>query len=287
VQQVAKKLSKGKSLETGLQKYEKFLLKSAELTEQERMNAFGLDVHSEDAFLPALQINYSLLYAFDIEKYWIPKTEYEKGLLVGLGVDEKQDLLLEDEILHASRLFAEKYQADPVHFEQVRKLAIQLFEQTKEIHGLGAWEMMLLKVAAIIHEVGGYVSPRMHHKHSYYLIKNSEIFGLDDRNLDIVAHVARYHRQSTPRSSHKDYSSLSSEDQILISKLSALLRVADALDVAQQQRIQSLSCKKKKDQLKLIVEGPVDLALEKISLKNKGNLFEELFGLYLQLESVK
>jgi len=77
---------------------------------------------------------------------------------------------------------------------------------------------LLLKISAIVHEVGGFISSRMHHKHSYYLVKNSEIFGLEQSALEVIAQVARYHRQSPPKQSHKEYRNLSRNEQVLVSK---------------------------------------------------------------------
>ena len=87
----------------------------------------------------------------------------------------------------------------------------------------------LLHVAALLHEIGGYVSNRSHHKHSYYLIANSEIFGLNREETVLAALVARYHRRSGPKSSHAEYMSLPRESRVLVNKLAAILRVADAL----------------------------------------------------------
>ena len=103
--------------------------------------------------------------------------------------------------------------------------------------------------------------------------------------MEIIALVSRYHRQSPPKRSHTEYSKLSRTDQVLVSKLSALLRVADSLDAALTQRIQKLTVTQKKSHLILTTEGASSITLEQIALSKKGNLFEELFGLKLQLQN--
>ncbi len=268
-----------------LDQFQTTLKDYAEMTEDERIRAFHLDYHSEDAFLPALQINLGLLRGFNCQQYWIPPTEYERGLLMDLPLTQSRTHHFAEETLHAAKLLAQRYNADPHHYEQVLALVESFFLQTKAIHQLGDWELFLLKIAAIVHEIGGYISSRMHHKHSYYLISNSEIFGLEQNSLEIIALVSRYHRQSPPKHNHKEYRNLSRSDQVLVSKLSALLRVADALDVTQQQRIKKLTVTQRKEHLLLSASGPLELNLEKISLKQKGNLFEELFGLELHLQT--
>ena len=82
---------------------------------------------------------------------------------------------------------------------------------------------------ALLHEVGGFVSSRAHHKHSEYLIANSEIFGLNRGEIDLVAQIARYHRRSVPQASHPVYMALPRESRVVVNKLAAMLRVADAL----------------------------------------------------------
>lgn len=257
----------------------------ATMTEAERIRTFHLDYHSEDAFLPALQINLQLLQAFPVETYWIPHSSYERGLLADLPVTQSRTQFFQQETLHAARLLAQKYEADSSHYEHVMGLLETFFQQTEQIHHLSPWEFFLLKLAVILHEVGDFVSSAMHHKHSYYLISNSEIFGLDQASINIVALVARYHRHSPPKRTHKEYRNLTRSDQVMVSKLAAILRVVDALDAVQQQRITALNVIKRKGKLILEVEGPIDLNLEKLALQKKGNLFEELYGLELHLEN--
>lgn len=286
IQLIARLITADAEFSESIKKYDDFIKITSELNEEERMSRFNLDVHAEDGFLPALQMNYNLLHAFKIKQYYIPVSNYERGLLKDLHMAQSSGREFEEESLHSARLIAHKFQADPKHYEQVLILAESLFKQTQDIHRLDEKGLHLLQMATILHEVGGYISPRMHHKHSYYLIINSDVFGLNENTLKIIALTARYHRQSGPKASHKDYTSLSSADQILVGKLSALLRVADALDVAQQQRISSLRVVRKKDRLTLSTLDTYDLELEKLALQKKGGLFEELFGLELRLETV-
>lgn len=268
-----------------VKKYKKTLEACAEMSEEERIKAFHLDYHSEDAFLPSLQINYSLITGLDIDKYWIPPSEYERGLLIDLPITRTKNHQFSEESLHAARLLAKKYGADPRHYEHVMELCESLFHQTQHIHQMGGWELFLLKISCIVHEVGSYIGPQMHHKHSYYLIVHSEIFGIDQETNEIIALVSRYHRQSPPKLSHDEYNRLTREDQVLVSKLSALIRVADALDSALTQRVKKVTVSQEKKNLILSVEGARGLTLEKIALRNKGNLFEEIFGLKLKLRT--
>ena len=104
-------------------------------------------------------------------------------------------------------------------------------------------------MAALLHEVGGFVSSRAHHKHSEYLIANSEIFGLNRNETAVVSQIARYHRRSVPRSSHPMYMALTRESRVVVNKLAALLRVADALIRGHRRRESDIRFQRQGDEL--------------------------------------
>jgi exopolyphosphatase/guanosine-5'-triphosphate,3'-diphosphate pyrophosphatase len=170
------------------------------------------------------------------------------------------------------------------HAENVSQLSVKLFDALHDEHRLGRRERLLLRVGGLLHEVGGYVSNRAHHKHSYYLIINSEIFGLSRDEHAIVAHVARYHRRSTPKPSHTDYMALSRESRMVISKLAGILRVADALDRGHAQQVREFAARKSGDELVLEIPGVSDLTLERRAVVSKGNLLEDIYGVKVRLE---
>ena len=139
-------------------------------------------------------------------------------------------------------------------------------------------------MAALLHEVGGYVSNRSHHKHSYYLIANSEIFGLNREETVLAAHVARYHRRSGPKPSHPEYMSLPRESRVTVSKLAAILRVADALSRGHVHSPCNLQFERQGDDLIICVPTRSDLLLEQRAIHAKADLFEEIYGMKVRLE---
>ncbi|HEY4760919.1 MAG TPA: HD domain-containing protein, partial [Thermoguttaceae bacterium] len=151
-------------------------------------------------------------------------------------------------------------------------------------HGLGTRYRLLLRVAALLHEVGGFVSSRAHHKHSQYLISNSEIFGLNRNEITLVAQIARYHRRSVPQQSHPEYIALPRETRVVVNKLAAFLRVADALIRGNRRRVQDISFRRQGDDLIVALSGSDGLLLEERAVAAKGDLFEELYGMKIRLE---
>jgi exopolyphosphatase/guanosine-5'-triphosphate,3'-diphosphate pyrophosphatase len=142
-------------------------------------------------------------------------------------------------------------------------------------------------VAALLHEVGGFVSNRSHHKHSFYLVANAEIFGLSRDEHLLVGHVARYHRRAAPQPTHIEYMALPRDRRILVNKLAALLRVADALDRTHGEQVRDIQVERQGEEFVIVPPGVPDLTLERRAIAQKGDLFEDVFGLKLRLEEAR
>jgi exopolyphosphatase / guanosine-5'-triphosphate,3'-diphosphate pyrophosphatase len=128
------------------------------------------------------------------------------------------------------------------------------------------------------------VSSRSHHKHSMYLIQNSELFGLSRRDILLVALTARYHRRASPKAVHTEYASLDREGRLAVAKMAAILRVADSLDRSHSQRVSSIECRREKDSLVIAIPNVDDLTLEQLAIQNKCDMFEEVYGMSVLLE---
>lgn len=179
---------------------------------------------------------------------------------------------------------ARKYNVDLDNAERVAKFATILFDRLRgQLHEWGSDEREMLWVAAILHNCGLYISHAAHHKHSYYLIRHGELLGFTETEVETIANIARYHRKSKPKKKHESYQSLSEQWQLRVDRLSALLRIAVALDRRQIGAISCLECKylpkKQRLELHLIPRDPQDnCALEIWNLQEKKVAFEEEFG---------
>ena len=262
-----------------LKKLRQFTADAAGLSDVELVKHFHLDYQTAEALLPALEINLAVAETLKLREVHIPASEYEQGLLHDLLVSRELTGAFAEEVLRSARILAERYQSDPDHGRHVGNLCSRLFESLADLHHLTRHDALLLQVAAILHEVGTYVSPRAHHKHSEYIILNSEVFGLDRMDVTIVALVARYHRHSGPVLDHQSYAALSTDDRIRVAKLAALLRVADALERTHAQRVAQLEIRRDGGKLRLRLPGLADAAVERLAMATKADLFEEVFGL--------
>jgi len=246
----------------------------------------GLSFAEAETLTPALLVYQALLKRAKASKMLVCHVSMRDGLLLELAreVTGQEDTSLLEGVIHSATGIAKKYGADMSHAENVAELSVRLFDQLQTEHGLGPRYRLLLQVAGLLHEVGSFVSARAHHKHSYYLISNSEIFGLNRDEIEIVAHIARYHRRSLPKSSHIQYVSRPREARVVINKLAAMLRVADALSRGRLKKASDLHIKREADELIIYFPGISDFLSEQRSIANKGNLFEEIYGMKVRLE---
>jgi exopolyphosphatase/guanosine-5'-triphosphate,3'-diphosphate pyrophosphatase len=186
------------------------------------------------------------------------------------------------------RHVAQKYGVDLEHGERVAEFALSLFVQTQAtLHFWGTEEQELLWAAAVLHNCGHFVSHDAHHKHSYYLIRYGDLLGYTETEIEVIANLARYHRKSSPKKKHENFMSLLNKQQrLMVSQLSALLRLAVALDRRQIGAIRQVWCHYNSDQqilhLHLLPTEPGDqCALELWSLEQKRGVFEAEFDLRL------
>lgn len=183
---------------------------------------------------------------------------------------------------------ANKYHVNLEHSDRVAVFALSIFDQTRgKLHYWGAEERQLLWAAAILHNCGHYISHSSHHKHSYYLIRNSELLGYNETEIEIIANLARYHRKSPPKKKHDNYRNIASKNsRQIVNKLSAILRLAVALDRRQIGAIVRVQCESLTEEqefhLKIFPSrADDDCGLELWSLDYKKGVFETEFEVKL------
>lgn len=244
------------------------------------VSRYGLSYAQAETVLPALLAYRQLLEATPAEAVTVPQVSLRQGMLLDLAyrLAGKGGRGWQEQIITSAISLGEKFNFDREHAERVSRLALQLFGRLQELHRLTRRDRLLLQVAAILHDIGTFVSARSHHEHSYYLVAASDIFGVRRQEMEVIANIAWYHRRSCPNNSHENYASLDRESRIKVCKLAALLRVADALDRPHVGKISRVKAELTEDELRLIVEAGTDWTMERKALADKGDLFENIFG---------
>ncbi len=150
----------------------------------------------------------------------------------------------------------------PEHVRQVASLALEIFDQTRSVHGLGDREREWLEFGALLHDVGVHISYERHHRHSYYLIKNGDLRGFSPEEIEIIALVARYHRQATPKKSHEGYGDLGGAARKIVKALSAMVRLAEGLDRSHAQVVSGIEIRQQDDAFLARLRAGGDAELE-------------------------
>jgi len=232
---------------------------------------------------PALLTYVRLAEALKLRRIFVTSISMRDGVLAEMAADNAWAGEYTEQIVSSALNLGRKHHFDEPHAKHVARLARQFYRALQAEHGMPQRFELILHIAALLHEIGLFVSTRDHHKHSLYLIRNSDVFGLGAKDLLLAALVARYHRRSPPRPDHEEYNSLDRENRIAVSKLAAVLRVADALDRGHTQRIRNFELAMKDRQLAILVRNVPDLTLEQLAMEQKAEMFEQVYGMSVVL----
>jgi exopolyphosphatase/guanosine-5'-triphosphate,3'-diphosphate pyrophosphatase len=241
---------------------------------------FRLPAADAETLQPALLVYRTLLSETSARHLVVCDASLRAGMLLDL-LDPGARLGSEDfeqQVLASAEAVGERYRFDRAHGRHVATLATRLFDQLQDEHGLSRHERLLLQTAALLHDIGIYVSLRAHHKHSQYLLAASQIFGLSNDDVAIVANIARYHRRAPPQESHLPYMTLDRVDRVIVTKLSALLRVANALDAEHLQKVRDLHLIRGDRGWVLELDGSGDITMEQMAAAARADMFAEVFG---------
>src|SRR5258708_26770088 len=174
------------------------------------------------------------------------------------------------------------------HARRVTRLSVQLFEATQPLHNLNVKVLGLLERAALLHNAGMMIEARRHHKHSFRLIKETQLPDFSSKERHEIACIARYHRRALPSLEHEEYAALSPSARKRVSMLAALLRIADALDYNHDGRVVLLGVDPAASTdsvwtIRLWGRPLADLDQEVEHANDKADLFEKVFGRKLRL----
>jgi exopolyphosphatase/guanosine-5'-triphosphate,3'-diphosphate pyrophosphatase len=248
------------------------------LSVEDRITRLGLRPDRADVIGPAAAVLAEIMREAQVREVRLPAVGLKDGMIVDLipHLQGGKAEIQRRQLLAFAQEMGRKYQTDMRHVESVRERAIFLFDRMLQIHRLGREARLLLEVAALLHDIGHFISSDEHHKHSMYLIRATPIIGLDKRSQDIISCIARYHRKSLPREDHEVYRDFSKIDRLIVKKLSALLRVADATDRG-QGRVRDVALRFQASRCIITIQGSGEMLLEQWAIKKKADLFELQF----------
>ena len=252
-----------------------------------------MEIDEEYASLavPTMVICKNFMDIFNAESLWMPGV----SLLDGIAYDfaERKKFIrsahnFENDILVASRNIAKRYSSGKNHIQGTTALALAIFDSTKKMHGMGSRERLLLQIAVQLHDVGKYISMGEVSECSYQIIMSTEVIGLSTKERHIIASAVRYNNAEFKYSSEYERDLVVDRDQyLMIARLAAILRLANAMDRSHYQKVEGIKAVLKDRVLELTLDSTMDLSLELGLLKDKVDFFEEVFGIRLILRRKK
>ncbi len=242
---------------------------------------FHIPYHDAETTVIAVLGYILLAEMFNQRKIFISNVTLRDGMIAEIlgGVHWNEEFC--SQVLASAIDIGEKYFWSRQHAETVANYATSIFTALRHEHGLSRQHKLILEVAALLHDIGAFISARNHHIHSMYLIQNSDLFGLNEQHIQMIALIARYHRKASPIFDDPEFSALIPSERIVLLKLAGILRVADALDRSHDTRLgKKLRFSIRNNYFEIYPSRSItDVSVEAYSLKAKGALFADVFGL--------
>jgi exopolyphosphatase/guanosine-5'-triphosphate,3'-diphosphate pyrophosphatase len=255
---------------------------------RERMKSYGIRRDRADVLGISAITFVTLGRYLNIRNFSIPSVGLREGLLQEIAreafsrTEPHRYNATARQLLVGTRSLARRFQKDQTHAEHVRELSVLLFDQLQPVHHLPAQSRVLLEAGALLHDTGHMISHRGHHKHGEYLVLNGDIPGLEGRDRAIVAGLVRYHnRKSEPAGHHVAYSSLNNSDKRIARRLSAILRIAEALDHSHRQRVTQVRAAFQRAAVGLQITARGDATEDLVDANRSAELFEKEFHVRL------
>ena len=251
---------------------------------RERMKAYGVRRDRADVMGIAAIIFVTLGRYLNVRTLTVPAVGIREGLIHLIAKDAfsrkepHRYNALARQVLAGVRSFSRRLERDQRHAEHVRELSLQLFDQLQPMHHLPGDARVVLESAALLHDVGHFVSHKGHHKHGEYLTMNGDMPGLEGRERALTAAVVRYHnRKAEPADHHISYAALNNNDRRLARRLASLVRIAEGLDHSHRQRINRIYATFQRGAVGLQLEARGDASEDIRDANRSAELFEKEF----------
>ena len=258
-------------------------------TRDERLELAGLESGRADIIVGGALILEGVLNQFGVDRLTISDLALREGVLLEAWrrASGENDEHLRDVRANSVRSFMERCDDNPVHAEHVAKLSLRLFDELAPVHGLDGSKRALLEAGALLANVGLVISHSRHHMHAYYMIRNSDrLLGYSERELELIAQLARFHRKGGPSESrHPEFAALGMVDRAVVQTLSAILRMAVALDRGHAQSVADVDVSVRRDVITIrpIAATGADPLVERFSAAGRTEMLARVLGRPVEL----
>jgi exopolyphosphatase/guanosine-5'-triphosphate,3'-diphosphate pyrophosphatase len=245
-----------------------------------RQKVTGIGPRRAEIIIAGAAVLVRILEALKVSSLYYSAAGVRDGIISDLAARgaERDTLRLTPEQREVVEDLATRYMVPLPHGKQSARFAGLLFEALEPLHKLPHRYCGLLEAAAYLHDIGHFISDTRHHKHSYYLVANSDLPGFDQREREILANLCRYHRKAAPAPEHTNLQPLDAEGKRAVMYLAPLLRIADSADRSQHQRVGSLRCNVKGNDVQIHLGSEEDVDLEVWAVERAGDYFKQVYG---------
>mgnify|MGYP000891202005 FL=1 len=242
---------------------------------------YGITEDSAELLYSALAIYISLIKITSCNIITAPRIELWDALTKQMLIPKSGETYFKhvrENAISCANQIAKTYNCNQKHSDNIKKFACKIFDKMKGTHGLDQRKRLLLELAAVLHDSGHYVTAKHHLLSAFDLIKNIDIYGMTENEMLITAYIARYNEFDIPNYEDIEFIKLSDKNKLIISKLVAIFRIANALDKSQKQKLKDIKVKLENDKLEIIAESSGNTYLEKWAFEQCSPFFKEVFG---------
>ena len=260
----------------------------AGMTLAERLKVPGMSAKRADIIIGGAAVFDTLMEDLGLERITVSDRSVRDGLLIDYlsRAAEPTDLQDGSYRMHSVLRLGRQCRFDEDHARHVTELSLELFDTAREagLHDLGDWERELLRDAAMLHDIGTFVSYSNHRSHSYYMIRNAELLGFDETEIGIIANTALFHKKTYPRKRHAEFAAIDKRSQDVVRVLCVLLRIAESLDRAHAGIVHHARLRaESKKTVVLELEAAAECELEIWAMEVHLRAFERSFGYALEI----
>jgi exopolyphosphatase/guanosine-5'-triphosphate,3'-diphosphate pyrophosphatase len=255
------------------------------LSAVERVRRFPIDERRAETILAGAVVLHEIMRKLEAEQLHACDAALREGIVEYVLDDQRAPGKDRGSVRRSSVLgLVERSDVERAHATHVARLALRIFDQTEELHRFNTGERELLEYAALLHEVGMHVSYQDHQKHSYYLISHAGLRGFTTDQVAVVANVARYYRKAMPSLEHDNFAQLSEAQRDVVTKLAAILRIADALDRGRRRAVRDVGVEVTEEGVTFRprLRGDADVELE--TAVRRAKYFGKVFGCHVDIE---
>lgn len=255
---------------------------------QRRLRLPGLDARRADLVVAGAVLLDTVVQSFGATDLVLCDLGLREGLVLDYVARHSSEIARTDRYPDIRRRsvmeLGERCRWYPAHAEQVTRLALSLFDQTRGIHGIGDRERQWLEYAALLHDIGGHISYLGHHRHSYYLIRNGGLRGFEPQEIEAIALMARYHRRGRPKKSHAALAALPKDARKAVRVGSAILRIAESLDRSHAQVVDRVELQPRGDRFCLVLRAHGPAELERWAAQRQSRPLAKLLGKDVEID---